>query len=241
MAWIIPARYNPYSMPKTLADDRLSLPAEDYVTILLEDIMCFCIFYSRLLAFWVSLSIIVLVIILLSQPNAGLPILIFTFVWMIVFFAGIIGVLVIKKQILIGLRHCVQSANKFLVRSDILAGIDDRGVLSCHKVVIIFMFIRTGECLPDVQRLIRQQNAMAVNGPKQMSHKEVEELSETLVLKYSNNFVKDTTKKKLTFPTRPLEGVSEFAPKHCATSYCICQYIEKHFNRPRREWYDRII
>lgn len=56
------------------------------------------------------------------------------------------------------------------------------------------MFIRTGECLPDVQRLIRQQNAMAVNGPKQMSHKEVEELSETLVLKYSNNFVKDTTK-----------------------------------------------
>ncbi|VDK19029.1 unnamed protein product [Anisakis simplex] len=32
MAWVVPARYNPYSMPRSLADDRLKLPSEDYVT-----------------------------------------------------------------------------------------------------------------------------------------------------------------------------------------------------------------
>uniref|UniRef100_A0A0N5ATN8 Inner membrane protein n=1 Tax=Syphacia muris TaxID=451379 RepID=A0A0N5ATN8_9BILA len=201
----------------------------------------FCVFYSRLLAFWISLSIAVLVLVLLSQPNAGLPILVFTLIWMIVFFAGTIGVLIIRKQILVGLRHCVQSANKFLVKSDILAGVDDRGVLSCHKVVIIFMFLRTAECLPDVERLIRQQNLTANPAPKPLNHKEIQEYAEFLILKYSNNFVKDTTKKKLNFPTRPLEGVSEFSPKHCQTSYCLCQYIEKHFKRPPRVWYDRIV
>jgi hypothetical protein len=36
-----------------------------------------------------------------------------------------------------------------------------------------------------------------------------------------------TLQKQLLFPTKPSEGVSEFRPKHCATSICICQYVEK--------------
>ena len=36
----------------------------------------------------------------------------------------------------IGLRHVVQSANKILIKHNILAGIEDRGQLSCHKVMV---------------------------------------------------------------------------------------------------------
>ena len=58
----------------------------------------------------------------------------------------------------------------------------------------MFMYIRAAECVPDIERLIRQSNAIAQPAPKQMSHKEIEDLAEFLVLKYSNNFVRDTSK-----------------------------------------------
>lgn len=246
MAWIVPARYNPYSMPKSLADDRLSISAEDYVTameMITNDFRfrCYCMFYSRLMALWISLSILVLILVLLGQPNGGLGVLIFALVWMLILLLGIICILIIRKHMLIGLRHCVQSANKLLVKSDMLAGVEDRGQLSCHKIVVIFMYIRSSECLPDIERLIRQQNATAQPRAIEMSADEVKDLALRLVLKYSQNYVKETSKKRLLFPTRPLEGVSEFSPKHCANSYCLCQYVEKrHFKRSPREWYERI-
>lgn len=39
-------------------------------------------------------------------------------------------------QLNIGLRHCVQSANKLLIKKNLLIGVEDRGQLSCHKVVV---------------------------------------------------------------------------------------------------------
>ncbi|KHN88346.1 hypothetical protein Tcan_15693 [Toxocara canis] len=246
MAWVVPARYNPYSMPKSLADDRLSMPAEDYVTameMITNDyrFRCYCMFYSRLMAFWISLSILVLILVLLGQPNGGLGVLIFALAWMLILVLGIICVLIIRKHMLIGLRHCVQSANKLLVKSDMLAGVEDRGQLSCHKIVVLFMYLRSSECLPQIERLIRQQNASAQPRPVEMNAAEVKDLALRLLLKYSQNYVKETSKRRLLFPTRPLEGVSEFLPKHCATSYCLCQYVEKkHFKRSPREWYERL-
>ncbi|VDK17992.1 unnamed protein product [Anisakis simplex] len=239
MAWVVPARYNPYSMPRSLADDRLKVSwkiCKMYGIIC----RCYCIFYSRLMAFWISISVLVLLLVLLSQPNGGLGVLIFSFVWIILLLLGIFCVLIIRKHMLIGLRHCVQAANKLLIKSDMLAGVEDRGLLSCHKIVI-FMYFRTAQCKQDIERLIRQENLIAQPHPIEMNAREVNDFAIRLILKYSQNFVKETSKKRLLFPTRPVEGVSEFTPKHCTNSYCICQYVEKrHFKRSPREWYERL-
>ncbi|MFH4980140.1 hypothetical protein AB6A40_006849 [Gnathostoma spinigerum] len=246
MAWIVPARFNPYSMPKCLTDERLQLAAEDYVTameMITNDyrFRCYCIFYGRLMAFWLSISIFVLIVVLLSQPDGGLSVLLFTMAWIFILFLGIFFVMIIRKQISIGLRHTVQSANKVLIKSDMLSGVEDRGQLSCHKIVILFMYIRTEECLPDIERIIRQRNAAAQPTPITMSNTEIRALATKLVLKYSQEFVKKTSQKRLLFPTRPAEGVSEFLPKHCALSHCLCQFIEKnHFNRSPKKWYERL-
>lgn len=72
------------------------------------------------------------------------------------------------------MRHCVQSANKVLIKSGFLAGIEDRGQLSCHKVVvknekldiyvlcfselmiqIHIMYFDATDCFRDIERLIR--------------------------------------------------------------------------------------
>lgn len=47
---------------------------------------------------------------------------------------------------------------------------------------------------------------------------------------------------RLVFPTRPTQGVSEYAPKHCQKNLCLCQYVEKkHFNRKPKKWYEHFV
>uniref|UniRef100_A0A915CZ09 NADH dehydrogenase subunit 6 n=1 Tax=Ditylenchus dipsaci TaxID=166011 RepID=A0A915CZ09_9BILA len=45
--------------------------------------------YSRVLLVWVLLSILVLLIVLFSSPSGGLPVMIFTFIWMFMLLLGI--------------------------------------------------------------------------------------------------------------------------------------------------------
>ncbi|RCN30065.1 hypothetical protein ANCCAN_24174 [Ancylostoma caninum] len=149
------------------------------------------------------------------------------------------------------LRHCVQSANKVLIKNNMLAGVEDKGQLSCHKVVIHMMWFRLEDCLPDIERLIRIEasgGAVVFGGgahtapAKEMTKKEIEEKARHLILKYSQEYVKDTARYRLIFPSRPSLGVSDYAPKHCPKQLCLCQYIDKnHFNRPPRKWYSHFV
>lgn len=65
------------------------------------------------------------------------------------------------------------------------------------------MYIRSSECLPDIERLIRQQNATAQPRAIEMSADEVKDLALRLVLKYSQNYVKETSKVTESFIFKP--------------------------------------
>ncbi|CAI4227038.1 unnamed protein product [Auanema sp. JU1783] len=255
-AWVIPPRYEPSSMPNALRAEGVDIPQSDFVMameILTNDyrFRSFSTLYSRLITFWMVLSIVVLLVVLFMNTEGGLPIMIFCLVWIFVLFAGIIGCAIIRKQIRIGLRHSVQSANKVLIKNNILAGVEDRGQLSCHKVVINFLWFDIEDCIPDLERLIRIEasgGAVVYGGEtlsasgKQLTKREIEDKAKQLILKYSQGYVKDTVKKRLVFPSRPGLGVSEFVPRHCAKQQCLCQYIDKkHFNRSPKKWYDHFV
>uniref|UniRef100_A0A0N4XQR0 Histone-lysine N-methyltransferase SETMAR n=1 Tax=Nippostrongylus brasiliensis TaxID=27835 RepID=A0A0N4XQR0_NIPBR len=56
---------------------------------------------------------------------------------------------------------------------------------------------------------------------------QIEEKARHLILKYSQDYVKDTARYRLVFPSRPSLGVSDYAPKHCPKQMCLCQFIDK--------------
>ncbi|RCN30146.1 8-oxoguanine DNA-glycosylase [Ancylostoma caninum] len=100
------------------------------------------------------------------------------------------------------------------------------------------MWFRLEDCLPDIERLIRIEasgGAVVFGGgahtapAKEMTKKEIEEKARHLILKYSQEYVKDTARYRLIFPSRPSLGVSDYAPKHCPKQLCLCQYIDKTF------------
>ncbi|KAK6024922.1 hypothetical protein OSTOST_09191 [Ostertagia ostertagi] len=244
-------RYDPYTMPSILAAEGFTMPAEDFVTameLITNDyrFRSFSTLYSRLVAFWMTLSIIILLVVLFANSEGGILVMTFCLFWCVMLFAGIIACAIIRKQIRIGLRHCVQSANKILIKNNVIAGVEDKGQLSCHKVVIHMM-----TCLPDIERLIRIEasggavvfGTGAHTAPaKEMTRKEIAEKARHLILKYSQEFVKDTARYRLVFPSRPALGVSDYTPKHCPKQMCLCQYIDKyHFNRPPKKWYSYFV
>ncbi|KAK5985928.1 hypothetical protein GCK32_002395 [Trichostrongylus colubriformis] len=255
-SWVIPPRYDPYTMPSILAAEGFTMPAEDFVTameLITNDyrFRSFSTLYSRLVAFWMTLSIVILLVVLFANSEGGLLVMTFCLFWCVMLFAGIIACAIIRKQIRIGLRHCVQSANKILIKNNVIAGIEDKGQLSCHKVVIHMMWFRMEDCLPDIERLIRIEasggavvfGTGAHTAPaKEMTRKEIEEKARRLILKYSQDFVKDTARYRLVFPNRPALGVSDYTPKHCPKQMCMCQFIDKnHFNRPPKKWYSYFV
>ncbi|CAJ0917878.1 unnamed protein product, partial [Mesorhabditis belari] len=263
-AWVVPPRYNPYNMPAILAAGGVELPADDFITameLITNDyrFRLYSTLYGRVIAIWMVFSLAILLAVLFTSPKGGgLPVFIFCLVWCFTLFAGIIGCAIIRKQIRIGLRHCVQSANKILMRYGYLAGIEDRGQISCHKVVIQLLYHDTTDCVKDVERLIRiEASGGAVvggeggGGPalhptspvnKTVTPREIEEKARNLILKYSQGFIKDTSMGRINFPSRPQHGVSDFSPKHCKKQYCLCQYVEKkHFNRKPQKWYEKMV
>jgi hypothetical protein len=152
--------------------------------------------------------------------------MVFTFIWMIMLFIGIFFCIIIRKYMVIALRHCVKDANRILLPYNLIAGVQDRGQLSCHKVVILFIYFETSECVKDVERLIKIKNSHALPQPIEMSETAVNFEAKELVFKYIQLYVKAYVKRRLLFPTRPSEGVSEYMPKHCTKSHCLCQFIE---------------
>ncbi|CAJ0575980.1 unnamed protein product, partial [Mesorhabditis spiculigera] len=259
-AWVIPPRYNPYNMPAILQAGGVQLPHDEFITameLITNDyrFRCYSTLYGRVIAGWMAFSLIILLAVLLTAPGGGMPVFIFCILWCFTLFGGIIGCAIIRKQIRIGLRHCVQSANKILMKYGYLAGIEDRGQISCHKVVIQLVHHDATDCIKDVERLIRiEASGGAVVGGEggpglrpttpdiKASAKDIEEKAKNLILKYSQGYVKETSLNRLGFPNKPQHGVSDFAPKHCKKQYCLCQYVEKkHFNRKPRKWYESVV
>ncbi|PAV60458.1 hypothetical protein WR25_10588 isoform B [Diploscapter pachys] len=242
-AWIIPPKYDAYSMPAILAAEGLKVPGEDFVTameLIVNDyrFRSYATIYSRLVAGWLVLALIIMLAVLFSQSQGGWPIMIFCIIWCLALFVGFLVCAILRRQIRIGLRHCIYSANKVLLKHNVLCGIEDRGQLSCHKVVIHLMYFQVAGCMTDIERLIRIEasggavvfgaNSQTHNAPaKDLSMKEVEDAARHLVLKYSQGYVKGTVKHRLIFPSRPTQGVSDYAPKHCGQQMCICQFIDE--------------
>jgi hypothetical protein len=168
--------------------------------------------------------------------------MVMTFFWMLMLFVGIFFCIIIRKHLRIGLAELVGEANKHLLHYNLIAGVQDRGQLSCHKVVIIFMFYESKECIVDIEKLLRIANSTAKPKPILMTHDEMASRCDSLLRAHIQPYIKSFVKQRLLFPTRPAEGVSDFRPKHCQKNHCLCQFVEEeYFNAVSRTWYDRLI
>lgn len=51
------------------------------------------------------------------------------------------------------LEKCIAQVNEHFYKSNILLGVDDRGHLSCHKVNLIFVYLKTEDCIRRLSEL----------------------------------------------------------------------------------------
>ncbi|VDL65694.1 unnamed protein product [Nippostrongylus brasiliensis] len=103
-AWVIPPRYDPYTVPAILRAEGFTIPAEDYVTameLITNDyrFRSFSTLYSRLVAFWMTLSIVILLVVLFANSEGGILVMTFCLFWCFMLFAGIIACAIIRKQV----------------------------------------------------------------------------------------------------------------------------------------------
>uniref|UniRef100_A0A1I7T783 MSC domain-containing protein n=1 Tax=Caenorhabditis tropicalis TaxID=1561998 RepID=A0A1I7T783_9PELO len=249
--WVTPPHYDAYSMPSILAIDVPTLTGEDYITTIktiVEDyrFKLYSTIYARLIALWMVFWILSLVVTLLLSTKGGWPVMIFCLVWAVFLFVGIYVCAMIRRRIRIALNHVVEKANKLIVDRHFLTGVEDRGQLSCHKVVIHFIRFNVGECTAEVIKQLKIQKSggcvFGGNGQEEPNDESIEREAATLILQYSQEYVKSVVKKRLIFPSKPLHGVSSYAPKHCKTQMCLCQFIdEKKFNAKPKKWYVKYI
>uniref|UniRef100_A0A7E4VEQ8 BTB domain-containing protein n=1 Tax=Panagrellus redivivus TaxID=6233 RepID=A0A7E4VEQ8_PANRE len=245
LAWVAPPVYDRDTLPQALAD--VGLPAEVYTAIvrrITDDtrFRCYAMGFSRILPTWVVFSIFFLLLMLVSSPDGGFAVMVMTLCWMVMLFVGVFFCIVIRKHLRIGLTECIGEANKDLLHHSLIVGVQDRGQLSCHKVVLIFMKYDVSECLVDIEKLLRVSNASTKPKPIIMTHDEMTNAVDCLLRGYIQPYIKGHVKRRFLFPTRPSEGVSDFRPKHCQKQHCLCQYIEaEHFNTIKETWYERLI
>uniref|UniRef100_A0AC34GXK2 RNA helicase n=1 Tax=Panagrolaimus sp. ES5 TaxID=591445 RepID=A0AC34GXK2_9BILA len=213
MAWIVPPIYNSTKQHPAVAS--AGLPQDTYSLVLrqiTEDIRfkSYIIGFSRVLPFWIIFSIFILLFLLLTSPDGGF--------WV---------------MLRIGLAQLVGEVNKHLLHYNLIAGVQDRGQLSCHKVVIIFMFYESKECIVDIEKMLRIANSTAKPKPILMTHDEMASQCDQLLRAHIQPYIKSFVKRRLLFPTRPAEGVSDFRPKHCQKNHCLCQFVEEVRKRLR--------
>lgn len=55
--------------------------------------------YNRIVALWMIFAVIILISTLLSQPDGGYPIVVFTFLWIILLLVGIFCLFMIRKHV----------------------------------------------------------------------------------------------------------------------------------------------
>lgn len=250
--WVTPPHYDAYSMPSILAIDVPTLTGKDYITTIktiVEDyrFKLYSTIYSRIIAIWMTFWIGSLTVTLLLQSKGGWPVMIWCLVWAVLLFVGVYVCAMIRRRIRIALNHVVEKANKIIVDRHFLIGVEDRGQLSCHKVVIHFIRFNVGECTADVIKQLKIQRSggclfggTATN--EEPNDESIEREAAELILQYSQEYVKSVVKKRLIFPSKPLHGVSNYAPKHCKTQMCVCQFIdERKFNAKPGKWYTKYI
>lgn len=165
--------------------------------------------------------------------------MIFTILWTIMLCVGIGFCILIRKyvnlilffhifiQLVHALHLVVRDANELSLKHNVLIGIQDRGQISCHKIVIVLMFYNPEECIADIKKLIRVHKANQPIKVEMPSEEELEANARDILLAHTQPYAKAYAKKQLVFPTKPSEGVSEFRPKHCSSSICLCQFVEK--------------
>ena len=246
-AWIVPPKYDPTKLPQTLSASEVGLQADVFSLVMrhiTDDIRfkAYAVAFSRILPMWVVFSIIVLLAMLISSPDGGFSVMVMTFFWVIMLLIGVFFGIIIRKhvspsqsiygshvvfQLKIGLAQVVSEANKHLLHHNLIVGVQDRGQLSCHKVVIIFMYYQTQECLVDIEKQLRIANSTAKPKPVLMTHEEMTNACDQLLRDHIQTYIKSFVKRRLLFPTRPSEGVSDFRPKHSPKNHCLCQFVEE--------------
>lgn len=173
------------------------------------------------------LSVVLLMLMLLASQDGGLHVMVFTVLWTIMLCIGIGFCVLIRKYLVHALHLVVRDANEISLKHNVLVGIQDRGQLSCHKVVIVLIFYNPDECIEDIKKLIRVHKANQPIKVEMPSDSELQANARDILLTHTQPYVKAYAKKQLLFPTKPSEGVSEFRPKHCSSSICLCQFVEK--------------
>ncbi|KAI6216414.1 hypothetical protein M3Y99_01822200 [Aphelenchoides fujianensis] len=154
------------------------------------------------------------------RKDGGLHVLLFTVLWTVMLCLGLGFCVLIRKYLVHALHLVVRDANEKSMKHNILVGVQDRGQLSCHKVVLVIIYYNFDDCIADVKKLIRVNKANQPTKREMPAEEELEAQAREILLNHAQE-------NKLVFPTRPSEGVSEFRPKHCSSSICICQFIEK--------------
>jgi len=247
LAWIIPPKYDPTKLPQTLSASGVGLQVDVFSLVMrhiTDDIRfkAYAIGFSRILPIWVVFSIVVLLLMLISSPDGGFSVMVMTFLWTIMLLVGVFFGIIIRKHLKIGLAQVVSEANKHLLHHNLIVGVQDRGQLSCHKVVIIFMYYQTQDCLVDIEKQLRISNSTAKPKPILMTHDEMANACDQLLRDHIQIYIKSFVKRRLLFPTRPSEGVSDFRPKHSPKNHCLCQFIEEeYFNSYKKTWYEKLV
>ncbi|KAH9517774.1 hypothetical protein DERF_008407 [Dermatophagoides farinae] len=161
-AWLTPATFKAHLVPEELMAQPLTLTVEDYVStmsILLSDYRfhLYITLHKRILALWITLSIIVLLGILASGTK-GLSIFLSGIMWLVLNALGIFLVIFIKSRLYRMLEECLSQINSIFGRHNIFLGIDDRGHFSCHKINLIFVYFDPKYCIKFLQDMLKNNN-----------------------------------------------------------------------------------
>uniref|UniRef100_A0AC35TUI2 Transposase n=1 Tax=Rhabditophanes sp. KR3021 TaxID=114890 RepID=A0AC35TUI2_9BILA len=128
-----------------------------------------------------------------------------------------------------------------IIPEGIISYANDCGDTICVRYGLVFVKYQLDDCHTDVMKHIRVNNA---HNPIKINLEEasINGMATCLLAKHSYEYLKALFKNRLLFPRSPREGVSEFAPKHHLTSWCLCQYVEKfEFNPEKKSLLDWII
>lgn len=93
--------------------------------------------YKRILVVWITVAFLVLLGLLFSGLT-GLTLFGLGLGWLVLNAAAIFLSMWLKFKLARNLERCLAHINKQLLRHKIVIALDDRGKISCHKVIIVF-------------------------------------------------------------------------------------------------------
>ncbi|CAD5223888.1 unnamed protein product [Bursaphelenchus okinawaensis] len=232
LAWLTPPSYSFEKMPKSLSSREFQVPHSEYrrfMATITDDIRfkSYVVLFSRAVPIWVMTSVILLMLMLFTSQDGGLHVMVFTILWGLMLCIGLGFCILLRKYLANGLNLVVRDANDQAIKHNLLVGVQDRGQMSCHKVVLVLMYYDVKECQDDIKRVVRVHLANAPVKQEMPPEADLDAQAREFIVEHSQPYIKAYAKKQLLFPTKPSEGVSEFRPKHCQSSICICQYVEQ--------------